>query len=139
MTRRRLEGDDGSAGVDAALAVVALLAGMFFIVGALRVTNSGNDVDAAARSAARAAAAERTPGAAQAAASSVASAMLSDRGVACEDLSVAVGGSLAAGGVVTVSVSCMVGLSDAALGGFQGSRTVTGQGVEAVDGVRGGG
>ena len=64
--------------------------------------------------------------------------MLADRGVACASMSVAVGGSLERGGVVTVSVTCTVGLDDAALGGFGGSRTVTGRGVEAVDSVRGG-
>jgi Flp pilus assembly protein TadG len=137
--RRRCRGDDGTAGVEAAIAVVALLAVMFFVVGAMRVTNSGADVDAAARSAARAAAAERTMGAAQASAAAVAGAMLADRGVACEGLSVGVGGSLTAGGVVTVTVTCSVNLSDASLGGFGGSRQVVGHGVEAVDSVRGGG
>ena len=78
-------------------------------------------------------------GAAQASAAAVAGAMLADRGVACEGLSVGVGGSLASGGVVTVTVTCSVNLSDAALGGFGGARQVTGHGVEAVDSVRGGG
>ena len=137
--RRRGRGDDGTAGVEAALAVVALLAVMFFVVGALRVTNSAGDVDAAARAAARAAAAQRNPGDAQAAASAAASAMLADRGIACQGLAVSVGGDLVRGGVVSASVSCTVGLSDATLGGFGGSRTVTGRGVEAVDAVRGGG
>ena len=50
--------DQGSAGVEAAIAVTSLMMVGFFIIGALRVTNTGGDVDAVARSATRAAAAE---------------------------------------------------------------------------------
>ncbi len=136
----RLRGEDGTAGVEAALAVVALLAVMFFVIGALRVTNSGGDVSAAARAAARAAAAERTIGAAADAAERAAASALAGRGVACAGgPAVAVAGSVEPGGTVTVTVSCVVDVSDAALGGFGGSRTVTGRGVEYVDSVRGGG
>lgn len=138
--RRRCGGERGSAGVEAAFAVIALLSVMFFVIGALRVTNSGGDVSAAARAAARAAAGERTMGAAASAASRVASSTLSGRGVACAGgPGVAVGGSVDPGGTVSVTVSCTVDLADAALGGFGGSRTVTGRGVEYVDSVRGGG
>jgi Flp pilus assembly protein TadG len=139
MTPPRRPRDRGSAAVEAALAVVGLLSVGYFTIGALRVTNSGGDADAAARAAARAAAAEYDYASAAAAASSVASSVLADRGVACGDLGVAVDGSLAAGSVVSVSVTCIVSLSDAALAGFAGSRTVTGHGAEFVDVVRGGG
>lgn len=134
---RRGRGEDGTAGVEAAIAVVALLAVMFFVVGALRVTNAGGDVDAAARAAARAAAAERDMGSASASAAAIAASALSSRGVACNGgPSVAVGGSVAPGGVVTVTVTCTVSLADARLGGFGGARTVVGHGVESVDSVR---
>jgi hypothetical protein len=113
---------------------------MFFVIGALRVTNSGGDVSAAARAAARAAAAERSLGAASGAASQAAVSALAGRGVACVGgPEVAVAGSVEPGGTVTVTVSCVVDLNDTALGGFDGSRTVTGRGVEYVDSVRGGG
>ena len=131
--------DRGSAAVEAAFAVVGLLAVGYFTIGALRVTNSGGDVDAAARAAARAAAAEHDLGAASAAASGVAASVLANRGLACGDLSVAVDGSLAAGSLVSVAVTCSVSLADAALAGFPGSRMVTGHGAEFVDVVRGGG
>jgi Flp pilus assembly protein TadG len=138
-TRRRLAGDGGSAGIEAAIAVVALLSVMFFIVGALRVTNSAGDVDAAARAAARAAAAQRDMGAATGAASQVAASALASRGVACAGgPAVSVGGSVTPGGIVTVTVTCVVSLADARLGGFSGSRSVTGHGVESVDSARGG-
>ena len=140
MKARRLRGDRGGSGVEAAFAVIALLAVMFFIIGALRVTNSGGDVSAAARAAARAAAGERSMGAASSAASAVASTALSARGVACTGgPQVSVGGSVSPGGTVTVTVTCVVDLADAELGGFGGSRQVTGHGVEYVDSVRGGG
>ena len=130
--------DQGSAGVEAAIAVTSLMMVGFFIVGALRVTNTAGDVDAAARSATRAAAAEYDDASAFQAAHAVAASELADRGVACEQLNVRVGGTLAAGGVITVDVTCVVSLADVVLAGFPGSKTVSGRGVEQVDVVRGG-
>ena len=131
--------DQGSAGVEAAIAVTSLMMVGFFIVGALRVTNTAGDVDAAARSATRAAAAEYDDASAFQAAQAVAASELADRGVACEQLNVRVGGTLAAGGVITVDVTCVVSLADVVLAGFPGNKTVSGRGVEQVDVVRGGG
>ena len=136
---QRAARDRGSAAVEAALAVVALLSVGYFTIGALRVTNSGGDADAAARAAARAAAANYDLGSARAAASAVVASALADRGVACADLSVVLGGELAPGSIVTVDVTCTVSLEDAALAGFPSNRTVTGHGAEYVDVVRGGG
>ena len=59
--------------------------------------------------------------------------------MACEQFDVQLGGSLAAGGVITVDVTCVVSLGDVVLAGFPGSKTVSGRGVEQVDVVRGGG
>jgi Flp pilus assembly protein TadG len=118
--------------------VTALLGVMFLTVGGLRLVGAGGDVKAAARQAARAAAVQYDIGAADAAARQVAAAALADRGVACEGLSVTVGGDLHPGGIVTVAVSCTVSLADVALGGFgAGSRTLHGRGVETVDVIRG--
>ena len=130
--------DQGSAGVEAAIAVTSLIMVGFFIVGALRVTNTAGDVDAAARSATRAAAAEYDDASAFQTAQAVVASELADRGVACEQLNVRVGGTLAAGGVITVDVTCVVSLADVVLAGFPGSKTVSGRGVEQVDVVRGG-
>ena len=130
--------DHGSAGVEAAIAVTSLMMVGFFIIGALRVTNTGGDVDAAARSATRAAAAEYDDASAYNALA-VAASELADRGVACQQLDVQLGGTLAAGGVITVDVTCVVSLADVVLAGFPGSKTVSGRGVEQVDVVRGGG
>ena len=131
--------DRGAAGVEAALVVTALLMVAFFVIGAIRVLGSGGDVDAAAHAGARAAAAERDMGSASATARSVVAQTLGARGVACTNLAVSVGGDVGPGGIVTVDVSCTVQLSDVALAGFPGSKTVTGRGVEQVDVVRGGG
>lgn len=136
----RCRGGRGSSGVEAALAVTALLAVMFFVIGALRITNSAGDVAAAARAAARAAAAERSAGSGQQAAATVAGATLAARGVACAGgPSVAASGNWSSGGVVAVSVTCSISLSDVVVGGFPGSRTVSGRAVEYVDSVRSGG
>ncbi len=134
-----LREDRGSAAVEAALAVVGLMLVGFFLIGALRVMGSGGDVNAAARSGARAAAAEYDYDSAVASAQQGAGQVLADRGVACEGLSVSVGGDLGAGGVVTVDVACTVSLRDVVLAGFPGSRTMSGRGVEQVDVIRGGG
>ena len=136
---RRCQADRGTAAVEAGVAVTALLLVGFFIVGALRVVGSGGDVDAAARAGARAAAASYDIGTASAAASKVAGDVLADRGVACQHLDVTVGGDIAAGSIVTVTVTCTVSLADVMVAGFPGSRTLTGRGVEQVDVVRGGG
>ena len=124
--------------MEAAIAVTSLLLVGFFIIGAIRVVGSGGDVDAAARSAARAAAAEYDPGSAASAAEAVAAQTLAARGVACQNLAVTVDGDLSPGSVVVVEVTCSVSLADVVLAGFPGSRTVTGRGVEQVDVVRGG-
>lgn len=131
-------GDRGSAGVEAAIAVTSLLLVGFFIIGAMRVVGTGGDVDAAARSAARAAAAAYDPEAASAAAQAVAAQALAARGVACQQLAVSVDGDLSPGSVVIVDVTCNVSLADVVVAGFPGSRTVTGRGIEQVDIVRGG-
>ena len=130
--------DRGSAGVETAIAVVGLMMVGFFVIGGIRVVGAGSDVDSAARSAARAAAAEYDVDGATAAAEGVAATVLADRGVACQGLSVSVGGDLSPGSVVVVDVTCTVSLADVVLAGFPGSRTVTGRGVEQVDVVRGG-
>ena len=138
MTGGRCTGDRGSAGVEAAFAVTALLLVAFFVIGAMRIVGAGGDVNAAARAAARAAAATYDLSAAQAAAEQVAAGALGDRGVACRDLAVTVAGDLTAGSVVAVDVTCTVSLGDVTLVGFSPSRTVSGRGVEQVDIVRGG-
>ena len=130
--------DRGSAGVEAAIAVTALLATGMFVIGGLRITNTNGDVQAAARAAARAAAAEYSTDGAASAASRVAAGAMADRGQACSELGVAVQGDLSAGSVVIVTVTCTAQLGDVVLAGFPGATTVSGEAVEYVDVARGG-
>lgn len=138
MNRPRPAPESGTAAVEAGVAVTGLLLVGFFTIGALRVTGSSGDVHAAARSAARAAAASYDPEQARRAAERVAAGSLTGRGVACRTLTVDVTGDLTAGSLVTVDVTCTVGLDDVTPAGFASTRTVTGRAVERVDAIRGG-
>ena len=132
----RSQRDRGGGGVEVAIAVTALLLVAFFIIGALRITNSGGDVQAAARAGARAAATARTAGEGQALAASVVQTALADRGVACSG-----GPQVSAsrsGGLATVTVSCVIGLGDVSPAGFANGKTVTASASERVDPIRGG-
>lgn len=134
---RRVRSDAGSAAIEAPIAVTGLILVLLVIVGGLRISNMNGDVQSAAHAGARAAAAERDSGAAQAAASRVVSAALAESGVGCGSPSVGVSGDLS-GGAVRVTVSCVVSLSDVTMAGFPGSRTVTVSAVELTDQLRGG-
>ena len=128
----------GSAGIEASIAVTSLLLVLWFVVGGLRITNTGGDVKAAARAAARAAVVEYSDGAATAAANRVAADVLANRGVACQAMNVAVG-TLVRGQPLTVTVSCVVSLADVGRVGFPGTRTLVGTAVDFVDRIRGDG
>lgn len=138
MTEERHR-DRGSAGIETAFAVTALLLVLFFVVGGMRIVNTNGDVQAAARAGARAAATARTSGQATSAAQSVVANMLADRGVACQGgPAVSVSASGSAGDLVQVSVTCLVSLRDVVVVGFPGSRTVSESAVEYTDTIRGG-
>lgn len=130
----RLLRDAGSAGLETAFAVTALLLVLFFVVGGMRVITSNGDVAAAARSGARAAATARTAGEANTDAATVVANMLASRGVACSGgPGVSVSGAGVPGGAVTVTVSCTVSLGDVVIVGFPGSRNVSVSAVEYID------
>ena len=133
-----MNNDDGSAAIEASLAVTALMLVMFFLIGAIRIVGAGGDVHSAAWAAARAASTAYNPDQAAAHAKDVAASTLKDRGVSCRNLTVKVGGDLTPGGVITVDVTCTVALADIGLVGFPGTRTATGRGVEQIDLLRGG-
>ena len=135
---QRCRNDTGSAGVETALAVIALLSMTFFVVGGLRITTTNGDVSAAARAGARAAASAGNESSGSADATSVVNAMLASRGVACSGgPAVSVSGAGAANSLVRVTVACTVDLGDVVLGGFPGSRTVTASAIEYTDSLRG--
>jgi Flp pilus assembly protein TadG len=90
-----------------------------------------NDV---AHQAARAASIERTAPAAAAAAQTTASSALSAAGVVCRALTIAADTSrLVPGGMVTVTVSCTVDLTDALILGVPSQKTLSATASEPVD------
>lgn len=97
------------------------------------------DVDSVADAAARAASLARSPTAAQEAAQTTAEANLGDGRITCITLDVDVNPTeFAPGGSVTVTVSCVVELSDLAAGaGIPGSLTLTSTAISGIDLHRG--
>lgn len=111
---------------------------LLFVVMCGRLVTAQLDVDAAAHNAARAASLARTPHAANRDARAAVEQTLSDRKVACRDLTVVIDdGGLTPGIPVRVQVSCGTKLSDLGLLGVPGTRTVTSTSVAPVDSWRG--
>lgn len=122
-------GERGSASVEAAVAVpaFALFVGLILFGG--RTTIAHQAVESAASDAARTASLARSAGAAEAAAQQAAKSSLDNQDVDCVEVNVHVdtSGFLASVGgnaVVTVSVECLLDLSDLAVPGVPGKRKV---------------
>jgi Flp pilus assembly protein TadG len=137
---RSCRGESGESGpLEAAILAPVFLGILYFVVAFGRVNATSADVTHAARSAARAAAAEQDSGLAVDAANRIVNDTLADRGVNCAELAVSVDtGSFGSGGSVTVTVGCLVDLSSAAGFPVPGSRRVTATAVEVLDVNRGG-
>ncbi len=137
--------DRGSASLELAILVpvMLLLIGFMVLVGRVAVAN--NTVTSIAGNAAREASLARNASAASAAASGSARAALAAQDLQCVgggQVSVDLSGFAAAaagipGQSVVVTVSCLVNLSDLAIPGVPGSRTVSDQGVSPIDVNRG--
>ncbi|MEV4555401.1 TadE/TadG family type IV pilus assembly protein [Kitasatospora sp. NPDC049285] len=143
-TGRPDRAERGSLAIEAAVVVPVVLAFVLMAVAAGRIQTTGAVVDAAARSAARAASLARTPEGAQQAAATAAAGVLDSREVHCaaEPVGPPEYGTLDAPGgqlvTVTVTVSCTVPLSDLLhLGGAPGHKTLTGRFTSVVDRYRG--
>ena len=135
-TPRRCRSDEGFAAVELPIAVTALILVMLLMIGGIRITTASGDVESAAHAGARAAANERTMAAASIAATRVVNASLDRSGAGCPSPSVSASGDLS-GGTVTVTVTCVVQLSDVALAGFPGTKTIVASAVERSDELRG--
>ena len=128
----------GSVAVEATLIAPLLIMLMVFVA---VVVHRGVDarlrLDDAAHQAARAASIERTGTAAEQAARSMATETMSTGGLRCVPLTVATTtAGLRAGGVVSVTVSCTVDLSDAVLLGVPGRVRLAATASEPVDTFR---
>ncbi|MFC9931680.1 TadE family protein [Streptomyces sp. NPDC127190] len=138
---RRLRSDEGSAAIEAAIVLPALIMFLCLAIAGGRIVTSGSKIDSAAEDAAREASIHRTAAAAQSAAQSAAAESLSDQGIKCASTSVHIntgGLSVPVGqvGTVTVTVTCTVNLSDLLLPGVPGAKTLTSTATSVVDQYR---
>jgi Flp pilus assembly protein TadG len=130
----RLETDDrGSLSVELVLLTVPLVIIMLFVVALGRFSSARNQVDEAARDAARQASLYyRSSGEASREGVTMADQDLS--GMGCANRAVSVDTSaLRPGGAVTVTVSCHVPLGDLVLLRVPGTRTVTATSTSVID------
>lgn len=128
----------GSGALEAAIIMPVMLLFIAMVIAAGRVVVAHNSVAAAAGAAARAASMERDSGTANAAASSVATATLSNSYCA-PNVSITGNFNAPVGTASTVSatVSCQVGLSDLVLPGLPGSVTIRSSNTSVIDRYRG--
>jgi hypothetical protein len=135
----RWKADRGSAATE--VAVMAPLVVLLLVIVAMagRGVTARMDVDSVAGAAARAASLARSPAAAQQAAYVTAQANLGGGRITCATLDVDVNTTeFAPGGRVSVTVSCVVQLSDLAAGAaIPGSLTLTSTATSGIDQWRG--
>ena len=135
------QADGGSVALEAAVLTPALLAVGLLIVAAGRIAVAHTRVESAAAGAARAASLARSLSAGTAAARSEAAASLASDHLTCAAVSVQVRGNYSAPlgtpASVTVRVTCTATLSDLALPGLPGARTVSASATSPLDAYRG--
>ena len=141
MTSSRRADERGSAVLEAAIGLPAFLLFIGLILFAGRVAIATQAVDSAAAQAARTASIARTQTTANSTAQSAATGTLTDQQVNCTRTTVRVDthGFTAPVGqpaTVTATVSCAVNLSDLAVPGIPGTRTVTATASSPIDTYR---
>ena len=139
-TRRSVRGDAGSASLELVALAPALLALLLFVIAAGRISSAKSQVEEAARDGARAASLARSEDQATVAARRAALPNLAS-GQFCMSPLVAVTGDFAkpAGTPrsVRVSVTCTARLSDIALPGLPGAKSLSASYVAPIDTFRG--
>jgi Flp pilus assembly protein TadG len=133
--------DEGSASLELAILAPALLAMLGLMIAAGRIEVAGGAVEQAASAAAREASLARTGLSARSAATRSARDSLRSQGITCDVLDVVVdtsGFAVAAGlpAQVRVSIACSVPLSDLAVPGMPGTRTMHAQMASPLDRYR---
>lgn len=135
MTRRG--NDSGSVSVELVVLAPIVLALLLFTVGLGRIEDAQGKVDGAARDAARAASLASDPDSASQVARRAAAADITGADVDCRNLAVNVDTSgFTAGGAVTVHVSCTADLSDLAISGLPGRKTLTASSAAPIETYR---
>jgi Flp pilus assembly protein TadG len=126
--------DRGTATVELVLMAPVVLAVLCLIVALGRITSAEAQVEGAARDAARAASLARSPSAAKQAATEAARTNLAGQHITCTRVSVVVDVSaFRPGGSVGVRVYCTASLSDLALAGVPGSKTLSATALAPLD------
>jgi Flp pilus assembly protein TadG len=134
----RLRGDAGSVTVEVVIVTPVAIALICLVALVGRTGTAREQVDEAARDAARSASLERDPWSAQWAAESAAATSLTGGGFNCASSQVDVDTTaFYPGGQVTVTVRCDIPLSDLGLIGLSGTKTVQSTSVSVVDVYRG--
>lgn len=128
--RNRRDPEEGSAAIEAAIAVPAFMLFVLLVIFGGRVAMAHQAVQSAAAEAARTASLERTEGAAQGSGASGAAASLRSQGLHCiaQHVDVDASGFAAPVGTpatIRATVRCTVDLSDVSVPGVPGSMTIT--------------
>ncbi|MCX4399959.1 pilus assembly protein (plasmid) [Streptomyces sp. NBC_00053] len=136
--RRGVLGDRGGSALTTVIIVPVILMLFGLMIGVGRVALAEGDADAAARDAARVASLAEDPGGGQAQAQEAARTSLANSGVRCSQIEVSIDASALTAGVgafgqVSATVSCTVPLSDLAIPGIGGSKTLTSTQSAPVD------
>lgn len=139
--REWLREDRGSESIAAAIVTPLLLMLLCLAIAGGRIVTSGAKIDAAAEDAARAASISRTTSGAQAEATAAAARSMNDQGIYCASTNSSVDTAglavpLGEVGTVTVTISCIVPMSDLLLPGVPGSKTLTSTFTSVVDAYR---
>ena len=141
MSRQAHRPERGSAALEAAIGVPAFMLFVALIVLAGRVAITTQAVDSAASASARTASIARTAGDANATARTAAASSLTDQNLRCVSTTVTLdttgfSAPLGTPATVTATVRCVVNLTDLALPGVPGTKTVTATATSPVDTFR---
>lgn len=141
MSRQAHRPERGSAALEAAIGVPAFMLFVALIVLAGRVAITTQAVDSAATASARTASIARTAGDANATARTAAASSLTDQNLRCVSTTVTLdttgfSAPLGTPATVTATVRCVVNLTDLALPGVPGTKTVTATATSPVDTFR---
>jgi Flp pilus assembly protein TadG len=127
----------GSAPVELALLTPMVIVLLLFVVFVGRIVTTQQDLDAAARDAARAASLRATPDAAARDATTSVIAALASHDLSCATPDVALDTSrFRPGGAVSVNVTCDVSFADLSHLGVPGTRRITAHSTEVIDTYR---
>ena len=141
MSRQACRPERGSAALEAAVGLPAFMLFVALIILAGRVAITTQAVDSAATASARTASIARTAGDANTTARTAAASALADQNLNCVSTTVTLdttgfSAPLGTPATVTATVRCVVNLTDLALPGVPGTRTVTATATSPVDTFR---